>query len=64
MKYKLKEDINVRCGYSSFLMTRDSVVSVKQEDEISSKVLIHWGGRDVDWYPTSILKKMEKINEN
>lgn len=62
--YKLKVDRRFRCGISCFGMSAGAVVKVTQIDKEYGKVLIHFGGRDTDWFPDVILSDFEKVNHD
>lgn len=59
--YKLKDDKTFRCGVSIFTMRNGSVIKVLQVDKEYRKVLICFGGRDVDWFSDSIMKYLEMV---
>jgi hypothetical protein len=61
--YKLNEDSRFRCGVSSFGLSAGANVEVKQFDKEYRKVLIDFGGRDIDWFSDSILSKFTKENQ-
>lgn len=60
-QYKLKEKMQFRCGVSSFELSQGAIVHVIQKDYGANKVLISFGGRDIDWYSDSILNNFEKV---
>ena len=51
-----------RCGISSFILKAGSTVEVRQHDRQHRKILIDFGGRDIDWFPENELKWFEKVN--
>ena len=57
--YKLKVDRAFRCGNSCFSMLAGSVVNVLQVDKGGKKVLLHFGGRDMDWFDNSVMQYLE-----
>lgn len=60
--YKLKVDRAFRCGNSCFSMRAGSVVKVLQIDNDGGKVLLHFGGRDMDWFHNSIMQYLELVS--
>lgn len=63
-RYKCLEGTHVRCGVSCFSIPKHATVNVLQVDTENSKVLIHFGGRDSDWYSISFLNNnFERIGE-
>lgn len=59
--YKLVEDSRFRVGVTSFGMSSGVLVKVTQVDMEYNKVLVDFGGRNVDWFHESILDKFEKV---
>lgn len=59
--YKLKRERGFRCGVSCFTLPEGATVNVDQVDKSRGKVLIHFGGRDVDWFSDLILNDFEKV---
>ena len=59
--YKLKRGRGFRCGISCFTLPEGATVKVSQLDKSTGKVLIHFGGRYVEWFSDSILNDFEKV---
>ncbi|QDP66507.1 MAG: hypothetical protein Tp1111DCM1126091_13 [Prokaryotic dsDNA virus sp.] len=47
--YTAKERIRVRCGVSTFQLPEGAKVFAEQFDWDNKKVLVRFGGRDIDW---------------
>ena len=60
-KYKLKECSRFRVGVTSFGMASGATVNVTQVDKEYNKVLVDFGGKNVDWFLESVLGKFEKV---
>ena len=60
-QWVLNHDMRFRCGCSSLGLSTGALVQVVQVDKSTSKVLIKFSDRDIDWYPESILKNFQQI---
>lgn len=60
MKYKTKQEIQMRLGLAAFIIPKGSELSVEQVDKDYHKVLVRVG-RDIDWVSDSIINKLEEI---
>lgn len=56
-KYRIKKDVQVRVGVSSFTAKEASIVNVRQVDNENDKVLVQFGSGVVDWFHVSWLEK-------
>lgn len=60
MKYKTKQEIQMRLGLTAFALPKGAELSVEQVDREFNKVLVRVG-RDIDWVSDSIINKLEEI---
>lgn len=57
-EWKCKKELRVKCGLSSFIFQKGRQIFINQIDEKvpnSKKILINFGGRQMDWFPESFL---------
>ena len=59
-EYILNEDSHFVCGITAFNLKTGAIVKVTQIDVNGKKVLISFGERSCDWFPSDILKKFTK----
>lgn len=59
--YKLKEDRLFRCGVSVFEVKEGAIIEIKQVDRDGRKVLIDFGGRDIDWFSDGCMVSLERV---
>ncbi len=57
--YVLNEGCAFRCGVSSISLCKGAVVIVRQVDVEGRKILIDFGGRDVDWIDDGVMSKLD-----
>lgn len=59
-EYILNEDSHFVCGITAFNLKAGAMVEVTQIDIGGKKVLISFGERMSDWFPSNILSRFTK----
>lgn len=56
-KYRATKDARYRTAMSSFEISAGHVVTIRQVDRDTQKVLVDFGGGDMDWFSNHIIQR-------